>query len=81
MDLENTEKTDEKTCYFYKTFSNSISNCTLLPSFTIGIFFFQKFRGPLNVLQDLHKDAYSVAVFQKCKKYLTCALTETQTFG
>ena len=44
-------------------------------------FFFQKFRDPLNVLQDLHKDAYSVAVFQKCKKYLTCALTEMQTFG
>ena len=43
--------------------------------------FFQKFHEHLKVLQDLHEIAYFVAVFQKFKKYLTCALTEIQNFG
>ena len=33
------EKTYEKTCRFYNTFSKSSSNCTRLRSFTIWIFF------------------------------------------
>lgn len=41
-----TKKTYENTCDFYNIFSNSISNCTHLPSFTMWMFFLKKLSRP-----------------------------------